>query len=82
MSKQDFVWLDKREAKCTPLAQPCSKKARCARFLVEQNGRPSGDYTVTGNYYPLYCGGFLNAADYRTKPAAGAEPHEAVKGLA
>lgn len=79
---RNFIWLDKRQAKCVPMALACNRKYRCARFLVEQNGRSVGDYTLTSAYSALYCGGFLNADGYRAPPVAGTpEPHDAVKGL-
>lgn len=74
MSRHDFVWMDKAESKCTPAAHPCDQKAGCARFLVAQNGRPQGDYTmlrVTGKPCPW----FLDVSAYRTPPPSKDRPY-------
>ena len=74
MSRHEFVWMDKAETKCTPDAHPCAQKAGCARFLVAQNGRPQGDYTLT-RIRSDPCPWFLDVSAYRTPPASTDRPY-------
>lgn len=77
---RNFIWMNKAEAKCVP-AGHCPDKGSCARFLVDHDGRPVGDYTRTGHRAAGVCSGLLLAADYRTPPASKDRPYKPAEGL-
>ena len=66
---RNVIWMSKTEAKCVPTG-PCPYKTGCARFLVGHDGRPVGDYTITGHSIAGVCSGLLPADRYRTPPAS------------